>query len=106
MGSLKIIYLVLYILYVLHLQIRLTGSEWSFPFFIDEEEIMNIIVRHNDGQRQSIRLDVHGHEGGSRFLAIFQLGSSRGPYRYVQTQLLKTCTSLVQFSIHEHFHQW
>lgn len=82
------------------------GSEWSFPFFIDEEEIMNIVVRQSDGIRQSIRLDVHGHEAGSRFLAIFQLGSCRGPYRYVQIQLLKTCISVLQSSIYEYFHKW
>jgi len=76
-----------------HLQIRLDGSEWSFPFPIDKEEIMDITVRHADGRRQSIRLDVRGYEDGSRFIAIFQLGSCRGPYRYLEIQLLKPCTS-------------
>ena len=65
------------------LQIRLEGSEWSFPFSIDSEEILDITVRHTDGRRQSVRLDVNGSDNGSRFLATFQLGSSRGPYRYV-----------------------
>lgn len=66
-----------------YLQIRLEGSEWSFPFSVDDEEIIDVIVCHIDGRRQSVRLDVHGHVDGSRFHGIFQLGSSRGPYRYV-----------------------
>lgn len=72
-----------------HLQIRLEESEWSFPFPLEKEGIMDIIVRHGDGRRQSVRLDVRGYDDGSRFVAIFQLGSSRGPYRYVEIQLLK-----------------
>ncbi|XP_024403056.1 uncharacterized protein [Physcomitrium patens] len=65
----------------LQLQIRLKGSDWSFPFAIDDKEIMDISVRHGNGGRQSVRLDVRGHDAGSQFLAVFQLGSSRGPYR-------------------------
>ncbi|KAG0557949.1 hypothetical protein KC19_11G167800 [Ceratodon purpureus] len=65
----------------LQLQIRLDGSEWSFPFAIDREETLDMTVRHFDGRRQSVRLDVHGYDNGSRYMAIFQLGSSRGPYR-------------------------
>lgn len=76
LNSLKQLFVI-----VFHLQIRLEGSEWSFPFSIDEEEIMNITVRHSDGQRHSVRLDVRGYDSGSRFVAIFQLGSGRGPYR-------------------------
>lgn len=75
-------------------QIRLEGSEWSFPFPMDKEKLTNITVRHTDGRRQSVRLDVRGYENGSRFIATFQLGSSRGPYRYMEILLPKPCTFL------------
>ncbi|KAG0604101.1 hypothetical protein M758_10G145000 [Ceratodon purpureus] len=65
----------------LQLQIRLEGSEWSLPFAIKKEGVMDIVVRHASGHRQYVRLDVRGYDDGSRFVAIFQLGSGRGPYR-------------------------
>ncbi|KAG0571187.1 hypothetical protein KC19_6G218100 [Ceratodon purpureus] len=65
----------------LQLQIRLEGSEWSLLFAIKKEGVMDIVVRHASGHRQYVRLDVRGYDDGSRFVAIFQLGSGRGPYR-------------------------
>lgn len=71
-----------------HPQIRLEGSEWSLPFAIEKEGVMDIVVRHASGHRQSVRLDVRGYGDGSRFVVVFQLGSGRGPYRYVAFQFL------------------
>lgn len=73
---------------VVWLQIQLDGSNWSFPFTIENEETMHIIVRHKNGARQAVRVNVRGHEDGSRYLAIFQLGSSRGPYRYIYIYII------------------
>lgn len=84
----------------LQLQIRLEGSEWSFPFSVDDEEIIDVIVCHIDGRRQSVRLDVHGHVDGSRFHGIFQLGSSRGPYR-VENRTHKETIKFRQKGLHE-----
>lgn len=74
--------------YFFRLQIRLEGSEWSLLFAIKKEGVMDIVVRHASGHRQYVRLDVRGYDDGSRFVAIFQLGSGRGPYRCVDFQFL------------------
>jgi vacuolar protein sorting-associated protein 13A/C len=63
------------------LQIQLAGSQWSHPFAIQKEESLHLMIRHDNGLRQSVQVDVRGYEDGSRFLVFFRLGSSRGPYR-------------------------
>lgn len=83
-------------LMVVWLQIQLDGSDWSFPFAIENEETMHIIVRHKNGARQAVRVNVRGHEDGSRYLAIFQLGSLSGPYRYIYV-IVGLCYPLVCF---------
>ncbi len=64
-------------------QIQLAGSQWSHPFAIQKEESLHLMIRHDNGLRQSVQVDVRGYEDGSRFLVFFRLGSSRGPYRSI-----------------------
>lgn len=64
-------------------QIQLEGSQWSHPFAIQKEESLHLMIRHDNGLRQSVQVDVRGYEDGSRFLVFFRLGSSRGPYRSI-----------------------
>lgn len=64
-------------------QIQLAGSQWSHPFAIQKEESLHLMIRHDNGLRQSVQVDIRGYEDGSRFLVFFRLGSSRGPYRSI-----------------------
>ncbi|KAJ7562087.1 hypothetical protein O6H91_03G054700 [Diphasiastrum complanatum] len=62
------------------LQIRLDNTDWSYPLALEKEESIQMSLRA-DGGRQPIRVEIRGHEEGSRFLVVFRCGSVYGPYR-------------------------
>lgn len=62
------------------LQVRLENTKWSYAFAIKEDTI-SVVVRKEDGTRQNVRAEIRGYEEGSRFLTVFRLGSSNGPFR-------------------------
>ncbi|KAL2636221.1 hypothetical protein R1flu_007700 [Riccia fluitans] len=63
------------------LQIKLDGCQWSYPFPTDKEATMHLALRKENGERQSVRVEIRGYEEGSRLLVMFRLGSVRGPYK-------------------------
>ncbi|ESW28603.1 hypothetical protein PHAVU_002G003000 [Phaseolus vulgaris] len=63
------------------LQVRLEGSNWSFPIQIVREDTISLVLRMNDGTIKLLRTEIRGYEEGSRFIVVFRLGSTDGPIR-------------------------
>ncbi|XP_057487524.1 uncharacterized protein LOC130773593 isoform X2 [Actinidia eriantha] len=63
------------------LQVRLENTEWSFPFQIMKEDTIYLVLRKHDGACRILRTEIRGYEEGSRFIAVFRLGSASGPIR-------------------------
>lgn len=63
------------------LQVRLEGTNWSFPVQIVKEDTIFLVLRRHDGSRIFLRTEIRGYEEGSRFIIVFRLGSTTGPIR-------------------------
>ena len=47
-----------------------------------KEDTIYLVLRKHDGARRILRTEIRGYEEGSRFIAVFRLGSASGPIRY------------------------
>lgn len=63
-------------------QVRLEGTNWSFPVEIVKEDTITLVLRRQDGSQTFLRTEIRGYEEGSRFITVFRLGSISGPIRY------------------------
>eukprot|EP01018_Ginkgo_biloba_P007916 Gb_35998 [translate_table: standard] len=63
------------------LQVRLEDTKWSYPVAIEKEDTISVVLRQEDGRRQYLRAEIRGYEEDSRFLIVFCLGSTNGPFR-------------------------
>ncbi|KAK1438468.1 hypothetical protein QVD17_04277 [Tagetes erecta] len=63
------------------LQIRVEGTEWSFPVQIEREDTIFVVLNKEDGSQNIIRTEIRGYEEGSRFIVVFRRGPKDGPIR-------------------------
>lgn len=63
------------------LQVRLEGTNWSYPIQILREDTISLVLRMNDGTLTFLRTEIRGYEEGTRFVVVFRLGSTDGPIR-------------------------
>ncbi|MFS8029949.1 putative vacuolar protein sorting-associated protein [Helianthus anomalus] len=63
------------------LQIRVEGTEWSFPVHIEREDTIFVVLNKEDGTQSIIRTEIRGYEEGSRFIVVFRRGPKDGPIR-------------------------
>ncbi|XP_076943882.1 uncharacterized protein LOC143614277 [Bidens hawaiensis] len=63
------------------LQIRVEGTEWSFPVQIEREDTIFIVLKKEDGTQNITRTEIRGYEEGSRFIVVFRRGPKDGPIR-------------------------
>ncbi|KAL8266737.1 hypothetical protein R6Q59_004081 [Mikania micrantha] len=63
------------------LQIRVEGTEWSFPVQIEREDTIFVVLNKEDGTQDIIRTEIRGYEEGSRFIVVFRRGPKDGPIR-------------------------
>ncbi|CAI9095544.1 OLC1v1031527C1 [Oldenlandia corymbosa var. corymbosa] len=64
------------------LQVRLEGTNWTFPFQLVKEDTISLVTRKDDGTRRFLRIEIRGYEEGSRFIVVFRCGSLNGPIRF------------------------
>ncbi|KAK4262505.1 hypothetical protein QN277_028058 [Acacia crassicarpa] len=64
------------------LQVRFEDTNWSFPIQISREDTITIVLRRHDGNLKFLRTEIRGYEEGSRFIFVFRLGSTEGPFRF------------------------
>lgn len=69
-------------------QVRLDETNWSFPVQIEKEDTITLVLRKHDSTRTFVRTEIRGYEEGSRFTAVFRLGSMGGPIRCLFTFLI------------------
>ncbi|GAB2273667.1 hypothetical protein Dimus_008449 [Dionaea muscipula] len=62
-------------------QVQLQDTNWSFPIAITKEDTITVTLRNNNGLRRFLRIEIRGYEEGSRFIVVFRLGSTVGPFR-------------------------
>uniref|UniRef100_A0A7N1A9Q6 Peroxin/Ferlin domain-containing protein n=1 Tax=Kalanchoe fedtschenkoi TaxID=63787 RepID=A0A7N1A9Q6_KALFE len=72
------------------LQVRLGDTHWSFPLHIKKEDTINIVLRKHDGTRRFLKAEIRGYEEGSRFIVVFRVGSTKGPFRIENRTFSKT----------------
>nr|XP_043638921.1 uncharacterized protein LOC122610015 [Erigeron canadensis] len=75
------------------LQIRVEGTEWSFPVQIEKEDTIFLILKKEDGTREILRIEIRGYEEGSRFIVVFRRGPKDGPIRIEN----RTTSKVVRF---------
>ncbi|EPS64219.1 hypothetical protein M569_10562, partial [Genlisea aurea] len=63
------------------IQVRMLDTDWSFPIQILKEDTITLSLKKDDGKRRFIRTEIRGYEEGSRFIIVYRLGSSKGPFR-------------------------
>lgn len=63
------------------LQVRLEGTNWSYPLQILREDTISLVLRMNNGTLRFLRTEIRGYEEGTRFVVVFRLGSMDGPIR-------------------------
>ncbi|PON47154.1 Vacuolar protein sorting-associated protein, partial [Parasponia andersonii] len=72
------------------LQVRMEGTNWSFPVQIIKEDTIFFPLRRHDGSRTFLRTEIRGYEEGSRFIIVFRLGSTTGLIRVENRTRTKT----------------
>ncbi|OMP08179.1 Vacuolar protein sorting-associated protein 62 [Corchorus olitorius] len=72
------------------LQVRLEDTEWSFPVQIVKEDTIPLVLRRHDAMRTFLKVEIRGYEEGSRFIVVFRLGSTKGPFRVENRTSRKT----------------
>ncbi|VVA93348.1 unnamed protein product [Arabis nemorensis] len=71
------------------LQVRLGGTEWSFPVQIAREDTIVLVLKSQNGTRRFLKAEIRGFEEGSRFIVVFRLGPSNGPMRVENRSTVK-----------------
>ncbi|XP_050223282.1 uncharacterized protein LOC126673249 [Mercurialis annua] len=72
------------------LQVRLEDTEWSYPVQITKEDTIFLVLKRSNSSRYILRTEIRGFEEGSRFIVVFRLGLTDGPFRIENRMPSKT----------------